>query len=385
MPATLVRTALGLRSTWLTIGVLRLDRASRGSVVFGSTTHLSGLGRGLGATRLASSFDGAAWATVASSCRMQAGVVSFDVKPTRTTRYRIEAEGGASPALLVQVAPRLPLAKPTAVAPGVLSGSVKPKLPGAQIAIERRKGSSWVLVGEAVVGASGAFEVELDAPVPAGSYRARIDATEAFVGGHVSDVGGDRMRRIVVFAGVAGGDVGAAGDGRMRPALPSASPREPMPAVVARAIEQRTGSRPESLAPIPALVVELPAGVSLRGIRGIRYVEPLVTRQLAFTPTDPLASKQWYLTLEPLLRVVADAASRSSRIPVAVIDSGVDTGHPELAGKVLGAKSFVGGSARVRTRSGTGRSSPVSSPPGSTTASGSPGSRLPPSSWSRRS
>ena len=48
---------------------------------------------------------------------------------------------------------------------------------------------------------------------------------------------------------------------------------------VARAIERRTGTRPESLKPIPALVVDLPAGVSLRGIAGIRYVEPLVTRQ----------------------------------------------------------------------------------------------------------
>jgi hypothetical protein len=67
-------------------------------------------------------------------------------------------------------------------------------------------------------------------------------------------------------------------------------------AAVVDAIQQRTGSRPESLAPIPALLVELPAGRSLRGIRGIRYVEPLVSRRLAFTPTDPLVSKQWYLT-----------------------------------------------------------------------------------------
>jgi hypothetical protein len=183
VPATLVRTALGFRSTWLTIGVLRLDRASSGSVVFGSTTHLSGLGRGLGATRLESSFDGVAWATAASDVPDAAGAVSFDVMPTRTTRYRLGAEGGASPALLVQVAPRLALTKPTAVAPGVLSGSVRPKLPGATIAIERRKGSNWTLVGDAVVGATGVFEVALDARVPAGSYRARSDATAAFAAG----------------------------------------------------------------------------------------------------------------------------------------------------------------------------------------------------------
>jgi len=118
-------------------------------------------------------------------------------------------------------------------------------------------------------------------------------------------------------------------------------------AVIA-AIEHRTGTRAESLAPIPALLVELPRGRSLRGIRGIRYVEPLVRRRLAFTPTDPLVSKQWYLTqsrfYESWLTLPA-----FERIPVAVIDSGVDTGHPELAGKVLGAKSFVGGSARQDT------------------------------------
>ena len=119
-------------------------------------------------------------------------------------------------------------------------------------------------------------------------------------------------------------------------------------AAVSAAIEQRTGSRPESLAPIPALLIELPRGVSLRGIRGIRYVEPLASRQLAFTPTDPLAAKQWYLTqsrfYESWLTLPA-----FEPIPVAIIDSGVDTAHPELAGKVLDTKSFVGGSARQDT------------------------------------
>jgi len=117
---------------------------------------------------------------------------------------------------------------------------------------------------------------------------------------------------------------------------------------VAAAVERRVGSRPENLAPIPALLVDLPANVSLAGIRGIRYVEPLLTRHLALTPTDPLVSRQWYLTqsrfYEPWLTLPA-----LDRVPVAVIDSGADSVHPELAGRILGAKSFVGGSARVDT------------------------------------
>jgi len=119
-------------------------------------------------------------------------------------------------------------------------------------------------------------------------------------------------------------------------------------AKIAEAVEARTGSRPESLEPIPAFVVDLPEGVSLRGIRGVRYVEPLVTRHLAFTPTDPLVPKQWYLPYSGFYQPWITLPSFEP-IPVAVIDSGVDAGHPDLAGRILGAKSFVGGSPRVDT------------------------------------
>jgi subtilisin family serine protease len=117
---------------------------------------------------------------------------------------------------------------------------------------------------------------------------------------------------------------------------------------VSVAIEKRTGRRPESLHPIPVLLADVPRGVSLRGIAGIRYVEPLVTRHLAFTPSDPLVSKQWYLGYSGFYTSWLTLPSFET-IPVAVIDSGVDASHPDLAGKILDAKSFVGGSARVDT------------------------------------
>jgi subtilisin family serine protease len=115
---------------------------------------------------------------------------------------------------------------------------------------------------------------------------------------------------------------------------------------VAAAVERRTGAQPEKLAPLPALVVDVPRGVSLAGIPGVRYVERLISRRLSLTPTDPLVPRQWYLTqsrfYEPWLTLPS-----LNRVTVAIIDSGVDANHPELAPRILDMKSFVGGRAGV--------------------------------------
>lgn len=178
VPASVVRTALGLRSTWLSIGVLRLDRPG-GPLVFGSTVELSGISRGLASPFLAASPDGAVWARAGALSRAAGGGFAVTVRPVRTTRYRIEVEGATSSALLVQVTPRLQLGRPAE--PGVLAGSVRPKLAGAAISVERRSGSGWAPVGQTTVDERGAFRVELT--LAPGSYRARIAATEGLAAG----------------------------------------------------------------------------------------------------------------------------------------------------------------------------------------------------------
>ena len=183
VPASLLRTALGLRSTWITVGVLRLDRPSTGTIAFGSAAQLTGLARFLGTPRLASSPEGSSWSAGTEVTFDKTGIVTADVKPTRTTRYRLEAEGGASPALLVLVTPRIQLARPTASDPTTLRGTVRPRLVDAVVAIERRKGSAWALVGETTVDAAGSFALTLDGAVPAGVYRARIAATNGLAAG----------------------------------------------------------------------------------------------------------------------------------------------------------------------------------------------------------
>lgn len=66
---------------------------------------------------------------------------------------------------------------------------------------------------------------------------------------------------------------------------------------------------------------------------------------------DPLAPQQWYLDRTRALSKWVQPPSLAP-VRVAVIDSGVDLGHPELAGRVVAARSFV--AAPVRDTEGHG-------------------------------
>ena len=105
----------------------------------------------------------------------------------------------------------------------------------------------------------------------------------------------------------------------------------------------------ESLAPIPALVVDQAAPPRLADLPGATYVERLGSRRLAFAPNDPLAAKQWNLNATRAFDFWDSSALALALPPVrvAIIDSGIDATHPELADKIVEAKSFVGGSASV--------------------------------------
>jgi stage II sporulation protein D len=178
VPASVLRTSLGLRSTWVTVGVLRLDQP-RGPVVFGSGIRLTGIARGLMSPVLATSVTGASWSTVGAVRREPSGAISLTVSPTRTARYRIDASGASSSAVLVRVAPLVRLTRPAE--PGVLLGTVRPRIPGAAVVVERREGAGWVAVVKTVIDRAGAFRAKLE--LVRGSYRARVPATGDFAEG----------------------------------------------------------------------------------------------------------------------------------------------------------------------------------------------------------
>ena len=68
----------------------------------------------------------------------------------------------------------------------------------------------------------------------------------------------------------------------------------------------------------------------------------------AFAPTDPFVPRQWYLAANHTYDAWP-SSPQFSPVRIAIVDSGIDAGHPELESHIVAARSFVGGSARVDT------------------------------------
>jgi subtilisin family serine protease len=117
---------------------------------------------------------------------------------------------------------------------------------------------------------------------------------------------------------------------------------------VAQRIEARTGNRVSRIGTF-ALSVRAPDAAGLSGVTGVAWVERIrASRRLMFTPSDPLAIRQWYLS-----RIHAfDAWSQIPNLAgvrVAILDSGIDSGHPDLQNRIADGKSFVASSWETDT------------------------------------
>jgi subtilisin family serine protease len=107
---------------------------------------------------------------------------------------------------------------------------------------------------------------------------------------------------------------------------------------------RQLGTVDRDLAPLEVLVVSSPRARGMRRIDGVRWVEWLGShRRLAFTPTDPLVTKQWYLQQVHAFDFWPDAPVLPP-VKVAVVDSGIDAAHPDLASRIVLSRTFVGGS-----------------------------------------
>src|SRR5207253_3226508 len=63
----------------------------------------------------------------------------------------------------------------------------------------------------------------------------------------------------------------------------------------------------------------------------------------AFTPTDPLATKQWHLQDDHAFDFWAEPPTTLAPVKIAIVDSGADCSLPDFQGRIIDKKSFVGG------------------------------------------
>ena len=118
-------------------------------------------------------------------------------------------------------------------------------------------------------------------------------------------------------------------------------------AVAAEVARVSCGRVTMELAPMRALLVTAPGVRGVARIAGVSYVERVTSRRsLSFAPKDPLAPRQWYLGYTKAFEAWPEPPSLAA-VRVAIVDSGIDADHPEFAGRIAGAQTFVGGSARV--------------------------------------
>ena len=75
----------------------------------------------------------------------------------------------------------------------------------------------------------------------------------------------------------------------------------------------------------------------------------LASSAAAFVPTDPLATNQWYLAEDHAFDTWAEPPAGLAPVKVAIVDSGIDDTLPDFQGRILDARSFVGGSPYIDT------------------------------------
>jgi stage II sporulation protein D len=167
-----VRTALGLRSTWFTVGVVSLDPLPAATITYGTHFKLTGLDRAVDGLRLEQRTPGTTEWTMNRKVEPAGdGSFALDAKAAGPTEYRVATDTVKSPPTKLAVAPRVTLKLSADLTS--LKGAVRPASADVPVRIQQLTSSGrWTTVLRATQSKAGRFV--FSPPFLHGVYRARI-------------------------------------------------------------------------------------------------------------------------------------------------------------------------------------------------------------------
>jgi stage II sporulation protein D len=179
VPGAKLRTAIGLRSTWFTVGVMSLaPPAANTVVVYGSPVTLAGMVRGVAGVTLEQRPLGGRWQPVGPVAGN--GAVKLSQKPSLTTDYRLASAAAAAGSVRIRVAPAVTVTSFTATE---VAGSILPVLAATPVQVQQQNPDlTWTTVATGAVGADGTFSVPAQL-VSGATYRVSVAAAGGYAPG----------------------------------------------------------------------------------------------------------------------------------------------------------------------------------------------------------
>jgi SpoIID/LytB domain protein len=154
VPASQLRTAIGLRSTWFMVGLLSLTQPQPvAPVQYGTKVSLASVVRGFSGVALEQN-AGTGWTTVRT---VNPGRAQLSAAPAATTDYRLATSTVSAGSVRIKVMPVVTL---TAAASTQITGTITPVLSDVQIDVQQLNvDQTWTTVATGLTLADGTFSV----------------------------------------------------------------------------------------------------------------------------------------------------------------------------------------------------------------------------------
>ncbi len=176
--AATLRSAIGLRSTWFTVGVMSLSApVPSAPVPYGAPLTLIGTVRGVPGVTLEQRVSGGTWQSVGP---VASGLLKLTQRPMITTDYRLATLGAAAAFVRIRVAPAIQM---TTFSTTQIAGSEQPALPSAPVQVqEQNADSTWTTIASGIVNGDGTFSVPVTL-TSGGTYRISIGPATGYSAG----------------------------------------------------------------------------------------------------------------------------------------------------------------------------------------------------------